>query len=165
MRNSKFFLDITIGKVGNKKRLIWFIGIFMVALFLAGCSNRLAKIPIQDAGRYQVEFDHPGGKLEFWTDFDVEFQDSASFIYQIAVYQNDALVGEIVCNPMAVTEKRMERFFENQGVIKTSFLGLMTCTSELPQGDTTIVVVFEAVGKDTTIFRADLVIHYQTIGL
>lgn len=136
--------------------------ILLLVLFLSvnGCSrNELARIPIQKTGQFETEFTHPGGELDFWTDFDVEFSGGASASYKIELVQGRVIVKTLSCNPFEVEESLMSRNVEANGLQKMSFLALMDCVVVLPEGDYIAAVGFSADGEDLKIFRADLILR------
>ena len=138
---------------------IWLV-ILLAALLLGGCSSGSNKIKlhIQNPGEFEARFNHDGSGIELWTDFDVEFTEPLSMVYQISFYQGNDLVDQVSCDPFAADEKRMHRYVENNGLVKVSYLGQMQCNVDLPEGETVVSVHFEAVANNLKIFRADLII-------
>ncbi len=132
--------------------------VFLLMLFMVGCArNELARIPIQKIGQFETEFSHPGGELDFWTDFDIEFAGEISTIYTIEIYQGEEQITTLVCDPFGVEESLMTRNVDLNGLLKVSFLALMDCVTVLPEGIYSASVDFLAVGDEVKIFRADLI--------
>lgn len=141
-------------------RRMWLLVIPLVMILLSGCSSggNKIKLHIQNPGEYEAQFNHDGSAIEMWTDFDVEFTEPLSMIYQISFYQGNELVDQVSCDPFAADEKRMQRYIENNGMVKVSYLGQMQCNVNLPEGETLVSVRFDALANNLKIFRADLII-------
>jgi len=137
---------------------VWLVAVSLGMIFLVGCGGADKKLHIQDTGEYQVQFYHDGSVIELWTDFDVEFEEPLTMLYRISFYQEGELVTEVSCDPFAADEKRMQRYVENNGLVKVSYLGQMQCDVDLPEGETLVAVQFDAHANRFKIFRADLII-------
>ena len=144
---------------GNFQQGKVLIALFALALlFMVGCSASNRKVHIQHVGEYGTQFRHSGSEIQLWTDLDVEFAEPDELNYRISFYQGGELVAEVSCNPMAVQEKQMHRYVEDNGLVKVSYLGQMQCGVDLPEGETFVSVHFEALAENLRIFRADLII-------
>ena len=115
---------------------------------------------IQSVGDYETTFQHDGSPVDFWTDFDVEYSTQPTATYKIMIFQNGDSVGEVVCDPFDVGTQLMEREAEVRGTVKESYLGLMHCETDLPEGELTLAVNFDVEGR-MTVFRADLVLKIR----
>lgn len=136
--------------------LLTAIGMLMLFL-LVGCGEEIVRVNIQAEGDYQVEFQHDGSPVAFWTDWDVEYAERPEAYYEIMAYQNGDQVAEFLCDPFDVQLEKMPREAEVRGTVKHSYLGLMRCEQDLPAGDLRLDVRFFVDGR-MTIFRADLVL-------
>ena len=140
------------------KKIPLLLFFWVLSTSLVGCgSNELARIPIQKTGHFEIEIVHPGGELDLWTDFDVEFSGVATAGYKIDFVQRGDMVETLTCDPFQVEESLMTRQVEANGLQKISFLALMDCVAILPEGDYSAIVDFNAEGDDLMIFRADLI--------
>lgn len=137
---------------------IFLLCLAFILFFLAGCAGTNRKVHIQHVGEYGTQFYQKNSKIELWTDLDLEFADQAELIYQIRFFQGGEPVAEVACNPMAVEDKQMHRYVEENGLVKVSYLGRMLCQVDLPEGETFVSVHFEAQADNLKIFRADLII-------
>ena len=137
---------------------MWLLGMLFGLFYLVGCNHTTVVLPIQEVGTYEIQFNHPGDELQIWTDLDVEFKELANFDYRLEFYQNGNLITQITCDPLTVEEKRMQRFLDDNGLVKISHLAEMKCKVGLSQGETTAIVNFIAEGEQLTIFRADLIL-------
>ncbi|MEJ2758283.1 MAG: hypothetical protein P8046_07360 [Anaerolineales bacterium] len=138
----------------------------LLMLFLAisfsyvGCSRtELARIPIQTTGQFDPKFSHPGGELDLWTDFDIEFSGEATAAYTIALFKEGDIIETLTCDPFQVEESLMTREVEANGLQKISFLALMDCVAFLPAGSYSAEVNFSVEGENLKIFRADLILR------
>lgn len=135
----------------------WLIFIPLILIYFSGCSSSGKMLDIQNSGEYEMQFYHDGSLIELWTDFDVEFVESITMVYQVSFYQGGELVARVSCDPFDADEKRMQRYVETNGLVKVSYLGQMQCDVELPEGETLVSVHFEAQADTYKIFRADLI--------
>jgi len=157
-KTKKSYLSDTLGFGIVRLSKGWMIAVSLIMILLAGCSGGGKKLHIQNPGEYEVQFYHHGSSIELWTDFDVEFVEPLTMLYQLSFYQEGELVAQVSCDPFAADEKRMQRYVENNGLVKVSYLGQMQCSVELPEGETLISVHFEAQATSFKIFRADLIL-------
>lgn len=136
--------------------LLIVIGLLMLFL-LAGCGEEIVRVKFQAEGENQVELQHDGSPVTFWTDLDVEYAERPDAYYEIIVYKNGDQVAEFLCDPFDVQVEKMSREAVVRGTVKRSYLGLMRCEQDLPEGDLRLDVRLIVDGR-MTIFRADLVL-------
>ena len=141
----------------NRKR-VRLIVLGMLALFLlSGCGEEIVRLQFQAVGENEVTFRHDGSPVKFWTDLDVEYTEQPFAYYVVTVYKRGDQVAEFICDPFDISIHTMEREANVRGVTKLSYLGLMHCEQELPEGELTFEVEFVVDGR-MTIYRADLVL-------
>lgn len=133
----------------------------MLLLILSSCkTDEIGRTSIKDTREYQILFHHTGGKIEVWTDLDVEFKGDSEFWYEIVITENGNEVAETRCDPFLVSDQLMARTVQAEGKTKVSYIAKMTCSFNLPQGEYDAKVSFEAVGREITIFWADVILKY-----
>jgi hypothetical protein len=110
----------------------WLIFIPLILIFFSGCSSSGKMLDIQNSGEYEMQFYHDGSLIELWTDFDVEFVESITMVYQVSFYQGGELVAQVSCDPFDADEKRMQRYVETYGLVAVSYLGQMQGDVDLP---------------------------------
>lgn len=138
-----------------------FGGIFLIYIFvltLVSCrKTEIGRASIKQTGDYEIYFEHQGGVIEVWTDFDVEYVGEPVAWYDIVIFTHENRITEVRCDPFGVKEKLMARSVVAEGKNKLSYLALMDCLLELPAGDYRAQVSFDVQGEELKIFWADII--------
>ncbi len=139
----------------------WLIGLLLVFCggLLTGCGVEIARASIQQAGEYQLSFEHDSSDVTLWTDLDIEYLDETTVWYAVEISSDGRLITEVVCNPFDTDYRLMSRRAHVRGVTKESYLAPMRCeVGDLPQGEIRVEIRLFADGGRIRIFRADLVV-------
>ncbi len=147
----------------NLNKILLFATLIVVSLLLTACGDEIARVQFQSVGSNEGTFEHDGGEVELWTDWDVEYQDIPVAKYSISFYQNGDGLAEFECDPQNVKYSLMLREANTAEITKISYLAPMYCDVDLPEGAITMVVNFEADGGGMVIHRADLVVKLKEI--
>jgi len=74
--------------------------LLIAALLLPGCAKEVGRVPFAGEGSSGTFATLKAGRVDFWTDMNIEYDGSAELDYRIELFQDGKPVATAVCNSL-----------------------------------------------------------------
>ena len=136
--------------------------LLIAALLLSGCAKEVGRVPFAGEGSSGTFATLEAGRVDFWTDMNIEYDGSANLDYRVALYQGGKPVATVVCNPLDHLGTKLLWLQRDSGSTHArSGKAKMSCSATLPKPGPTVVgatLAFATAPTRAVITKADLVV-------